>query len=71
MSLYDEFCSMELHYVYFSIVFYPCAVSNTIEFLFYLSLTIVHGCLTRLSAHHSLVCAGVMGGRHIWYQSFG
>ena len=28
-----RFWSMELHYVYFSIVFYPCAVSNTIEFI--------------------------------------
>ena len=41
-----RFCSLELHYIYFSIVFYPCAVSFTIESaMFILPLTVTYGCL--------------------------
>ena len=56
----------------FSIVFYPCAVSNTID---YSVFTLPWW--SSMAAWHifqrtiSLFGAGVIGGRHIWHQSFG
>ena len=45
-----RFHSMKLHYIY-SIVFCPCAVSNTIDSVVLPTLTIVHGRLTHFTAH--------------------
>jgi len=74
-STYDAYMMIFLLWsftIYFSIVFYPCAVSCTIEFavLFYPDYRPwLPG--TPFSALFPCFGAGVMGGRHIWYQSFG
>lgn len=54
MSLYDKILFYGASLCVLSIVFYPCAMSNMIDYsVFPLSLTIVHGCLAHLSVHHS------------------
>ena len=71
---YDDLSSASLYpLLYMFYYIYPCDVSYTTGFVFTYSYLDNRPWLpgTPFSALSPCLRAGVMGGRHIWYQSFG